>query len=53
VFLGPDEHLQVIECLIAEWSVIRVDHLSSQHESPYILLTAREKGTFDSISNSK
>jgi hypothetical protein len=40
VLLGPDEDLQVFECLVAVWSVISQDHLSSQHQGGYVLLTA-------------
>jgi len=42
VFLEPDEHLQVFESLIAVWSVISEDHLSSHHTGNYVLLTAKK-----------
>jgi hypothetical protein len=31
--------MQVFECPVAVWSVISEDHLSSQHEGGYVLLT--------------
>ena len=40
VFHGPNEHLQVFECPVAVWSVIRADNLSSQYQNGYIILTA-------------
>jgi len=41
VFLGLDGHLQVLECPVAVWSVVR-DHLCSQHNGGCILLTTNE-----------
>jgi len=40
VFLGPVGHLQVFECPVAVWSVVR-DHLCSQHHGGCILLTTK------------
>ena len=40
VFTGPDEQFQVPECPVAVWSVIRDDHISSQHKGSYVLMTA-------------
>jgi hypothetical protein len=42
VFLGPDEHLQIFEKMIAVWSVISEDHLPSHHTSNYVLLTGNK-----------
>ena len=39
VFVGKDEHLYVFECPVAVRSVISEDHVSSQHQGGYLLLT--------------
>jgi hypothetical protein len=42
VFLGPDKHLQVSECSVAVGSGTSEDHLSSQNQGAYALLTANK-----------
>ena len=42
VFFGPDEYLQISECLAVLWSVISEDLLFPQHQGGYVLLTANK-----------
>ena len=37
----PDKHLQGFERRAALWSVIRLDHFSSQHQGGYLLTTTK------------
>jgi len=41
-FLGPENHLQIFECPVALLSVISENHISSQRQGCYILLTANK-----------
>ena len=54
VFLGPDGHLQVFECPVAVWSVVR-DHLCSQRNGGCVLLTTNHptETRFNQISCGK
>jgi hypothetical protein len=40
VFHGPNEHMQVLECPFAVWSVISADHISPQYQDGYVVFTA-------------
>jgi len=53
VFLGPNKHLQVIECTVPVWSVISEGLLSSQHQGGCVLLTANKLPNWSQILSDK
>jgi len=53
VFFGPDEHLQISECLVVLWSVISEGLLFPHTQGAYILLTVNKSPECDEIPPDK
>jgi len=48
-FLGPVNYLQISECPVALSSIISENHISSQRQGCYILLTANKSHNWNQI----